>query len=125
MPTSTASLTEFLLARIAEDETRARVKMGDLMSECACPPMAQPTGGPVVEVHSPDLAQAVRTLADCRARRQIVDELHFDGRSGDYVAPWCVECSDDENLVYLPCPTLRLLASPYADHPDYRQEWKP
>lgn len=24
-----------------------------------------------------------------------------------------------------PCPTLRLLALPYAGHPDYRDEWKP
>lgn len=24
-----------------------------------------------------------------------------------------------------PCPTVRLLAAPYADHPDYRQEWAP
>jgi hypothetical protein len=24
-----------------------------------------------------------------------------------------------------PCQTLRLLALPYADHPDYRPEWKP
>ena len=24
-----------------------------------------------------------------------------------------------------PCATLRLLALPYADHPDYREEWRP
>lgn len=24
-----------------------------------------------------------------------------------------------------PCPTLRLLSLPFADHPDYRQEWRP
>lgn len=24
-----------------------------------------------------------------------------------------------------PCPTLRLLAQPYADHPDYQAEWNP
>jgi hypothetical protein len=27
--------------------------------------------------------------------------------------------------VVAPCPTLRLLALPYADHPDYRPEWRP
>jgi hypothetical protein len=24
-----------------------------------------------------------------------------------------------------PCDTLKLLALPYADHPDYRDEWRP
>jgi rubrerythrin len=27
--------------------------------------------------------------------------------------------------VLAPCSTLRVLAQPFADHPDYRQEWKP
>jgi hypothetical protein len=27
--------------------------------------------------------------------------------------------------VLAPCETLRLLALPYAEHPDYRQEWRP
>jgi hypothetical protein len=26
---------------------------------------------------------------------------------------------------HYPCLTLRLLALPYADHADYRQEWRP
>jgi hypothetical protein len=25
----------------------------------------------------------------------------------------------------LPCPALRLAALPHADHPDYRQKWRP
>lgn len=29
------------------------------------------------------------------------------------------------SYVLAPCPTLRLLASEFADHPDYRQEWTP
>lgn len=32
-------------------------------------------------------------------------------------------CGHDKHE--LPCPTLRLLARPYADHPDYREEWRP
>ena len=32
-------------------------------------------------------------------------------------------CTHD--LRGLPFPTLRHMAVPYADHPDYRDEWKP
>lgn len=28
-------------------------------------------------------------------------------------------------VVLVPCPTVRHLAAIWADHPDYRQEWKP
>jgi hypothetical protein len=27
--------------------------------------------------------------------------------------------------VWYPCPTVRLLAQPYADRPGYRDEWRP
>lgn len=44
-----------------------------------------------------------RVLAECRAKRRLVEELGAFRRGA----------------------ALRLLAMPYADHPDYRQEWKP
>jgi len=38
----------------------------------------------------------------------------------------CTSCGiAGEFPVRWPCPTLRLLASPYADSPGYREEWKP
>jgi len=54
-----------------------------------------------------------RVLAEVGAKRQIV-ELEI-----------CLACHVESQ----PCDhrdaTLRLLALPYADHPDYRQEWRP
>jgi hypothetical protein len=96
-------LAEFLLARIAEDEQAAeatRASFGDEgCYECS-------------------LGRPLRVLADCEAKRRIL-ELH---KSGD---AWCDHCSG----WYGPdpaadCPTLRLLALPYADHPDFREGWR-
>ena len=119
------TLTEFLLERIVEDEEAAQSVL-DARPEgrysdgaWAVANLPEPTCSHVLR-HGP-----IRVLAECEAKRRIVEEVHYDGRSGDYVAPWCTTCSDDENLVNLPCPTLRLLALPYADHPDYQPEWKP
>ncbi|MER7126764.1 DUF6221 family protein [Micrococcus luteus] len=78
-----------------------------------------------------------RLLADAEAKRRIVDMHANDG--GD--CSTCGRSSREENPgAYLrdeaemmevwrpapwPCDTLRLLALPYASHPDYRQEWRP
>lgn len=84
------TLTEFLLARIAEDE--------------AAPLEWQRVGG-----EAGSLA-ARRLLAECEAkRRQIAHLIRF--MEGDY-APWNEE-------------QLQIMATVYADHPDYRDEWKP
>jgi len=60
-----------------------------------------------------------RVLADCEAKRRIVG-LHE--RRPDW--PDCQECGDRDDIKPWPCSTLRLLALPYADHPDYRPEWR-
>lgn len=79
-----------------------------------------------------------RVLREVEAKRKIIDEhfgfLHPSGNPDRA----CRRCSDrrtdDDPLVHddrwltlepAPCPTLRLLALPYADSPDYREEWKP
>lgn len=54
-----------------------------------------------------------RVLADCEAKRRIVEE--------------CAQRIDDP-VSYYDSPgfgrdVLRLLAQPYADHPDYNPEW--
>jgi hypothetical protein len=87
--TRTMTLTDFLLARIAEDEACADGLEWD-------------DGNPV--------HQTARVLAECEAKRQIVEAcaevLAYDAEA-------------------LPQDVLRFLALPYADHPDYREEWKP
>lgn len=66
-----SDLADFLLARIAEDETRA--------------------------------------LAECEAKRRIVERVSEVKWTGSYAVRDVV---------------LELLALSYADHPDYRDKWK-
>jgi hypothetical protein len=70
-----------------------------------------------------------RVLAECEAKRQIVAE---HAPSEDYPKD-CRTCAQwwgdwDHSPppgVPSPCPTLRFLVLPYADHPDYDQAWRP
>ena len=81
-----ASLSEFLLARIAEDQAR-------------------------YELLPLDGFDNTQLLAECEAKRRIV-----------------AECARQISLVSiqqdLADEVLRNLASPHADHPDYREEWR-
>lgn len=113
------TLTEFLLARIAEDEEAARHSLAGDLDHL---PSVTTRSGDVIHL---GITNPARVLAECEAKRRIVEDEHGDGRDGDYIEPFCRTCSDDESLTYLPCPTLRILAVVYADHPDYREEWKP
>ena len=87
-----SDLTEFLLARIAEDEVVAREGgRWDGGMELAW----RDVGG----IEDVLVIGTDRLLAECEAKRQLID---------------------------LTIPhVLRILALPYADHPDYRQEWRP
>ncbi|MFF7130415.1 DUF6221 family protein [Streptomyces sp. NPDC008240] len=41
---------------------------------------------------------------------------------------FCTTCHVEDGVIESsgqPCETLRLLALPYVNHPDYREEWKP
>lgn len=147
------SLTDFLLARIAEDELVARAAtpapwvdrpMGSEGSDVIA------GGNTVLTARRParcrEFADAThiarhdpaRVLAECEAKRQIM-ELHpvYRGAriqpvSTDGVDFGCEAChaldrlhSDSliEALGY--CDTLTALAAPYADHPDYNDAWRP
>jgi hypothetical protein len=101
------TLTEFLLARIAEDEDDARAAVDD----------------------DPNWLYPARGLAECEAKRRIV-ALHeattdFSGEVYCWVCSNVERTGLDTYLEPMPCPTLRLLALPYADHPDYQPAWKP
>lgn len=62
-----------------------------------------------------------RALADIEAKRRLL-KLH--GRVGDL--PFCMTCDAPSGVPGKSqgCDTLRLLATPYAHHPDYRAEWR-
>ena len=88
-----SDLTDFLLARIAEDEREARSLI----------PFSRTV------VTSP---WSARVLAECEAKRRIVAALDYAERNGEpgvWHAWW---------------QAAELLALPYADHPDYRKEWR-
>jgi len=120
------SLTEFLTARIDEDEAvalaategpwHANGKRDD--GEWAADGCRIEGAGIIIydeSGHDEDQAAHIarhdpaRVLAECEAKRLLL-ELH--GPHG----------RDTEAL---PCRELAVLALPYADHPDYQPEWRP
>jgi len=116
----TLTLTDFLLARIAEDEVAIR-------RASMFPPrwVARPddVGQPIIagSFRVATCAESVmdhiarhdpaRVLAECEAKRAVVG-LHPE------MLGWCQGCAHES----YPCRTLLALALPYADHPDYREE---
>ena len=118
MITATASLTDFLLARIAEDEA-AVARPPEVRSMGFYGASLVPVGGHDWG-HVAYLSPA-RVLAECEAKRRIVG-LHFA------VTPYsvCGECGEpDAYPAPWPCSTLRALAAVYSAHPDCREEWRP
>ena len=90
-----SDLADFLLARIAEDEALDSDICG---------------------------ASSQRVRRECEAKRRIAAE--HDRLNGS-VCSSCIEDYDyDSGLRDWPCATYRALAAVYADHPDYRDEWR-
>jgi hypothetical protein len=68
-----------------------------------------------------------RVLCEVDAKRRIT-ECHesWVAGNGDTICGRCGrEHIDGRPGGHFPCQTLRLLALPYADHPDYRADWAP
>lgn len=122
------TLTEFLLARIAEDEAWAREAAPspwsayDSVTEDGWPlfnygDFGWSVHGPGVETEDSQQGRATaghiarhdpaRVLAECGAKRRMV-RLH---------SPHQLTADD------VPCETLRALALPYADYPDFNPDW--
>lgn len=128
------TLTEFLLARIAEDEAVARKAREDADadghwvivnfpyegSHAASYPVAADDvnrGDQPWEIHATRYDPA-RVLAECEAKRRIVSrcDLIIRGRDvGMFGEGQRQDASDN----------LRALAAVYADHPDYDAAWAP
>lgn len=106
------SLAEFLLARVADDEAvaHALVDAQDRRIDCWTPEATD-----FVERFDPS-----RVLAECEAKKKII-EAHVDLVKRDAEAGHTALLEQ----VWWSTATLELLALPYADHPDYREEWKP
>lgn len=113
---ATLTLADFLLARCVDDEAEARVidkgfdwdpraseSSADRGLEWVNP---TPEWSDTYRLAIP----AARVLAECEAKRRIVESARSSRT---------FRCEDWADEV------LRLLALPYADHPDYRDEWRP
>jgi hypothetical protein len=127
------TITEFLEARIAEDEAEARAATPgpwDSMTEetgngeniyytvehgdTQLLDMADSSGQGRADAYHIARHNPARVLAECEAKRAIAG-LHKVGAD---------QC-DEHNAMFesIPCPTIRALAAVYKDHRDYQQEW--
>ena len=106
MTEETMTLTDFLLARIAEDAAAASPTVAE-MNENSLNAGCQ-LGGPAIAYFPPeDLPKGAwsrfRVIAECEAKRAIVESESLNSQHWDII--------------------LRALAAVYAAHPDYRAEW--
>jgi Family of unknown function (DUF6221) len=108
-------LIAFLRARLDEDEATA----DGLQFACRLPdkvPDFTACGGPAAEAYWRHFDPA-RVLREVAAGRLLLRQFELRGNSvRATVQPPTGGVWDD---------LLRMLALPYADHPDYRPEWKP
>ena len=115
-----SDLTDFLLARITEDEPVGRDW--------------QHNRGKVEVIGGGDgylrLCDPARVLAECEAKRRIVERAVAAERAADL---WTEERLRTDTRSPIPewarhdafSEVLRDLARAYKDHPDYREEWTP
>jgi hypothetical protein len=124
------TLDEFLLARIAEDKRIATdaASNGDgenwRAEDVSTPGPGHPHVAEHVARHDP-----ARVLAECAAKRRLVMACRDSGFDRAFLgarprgmADFLLSPRDQHQLAAL---TLALLAVPYADHSDYRPEWRP
>lgn len=127
-----SDLTDFLLARVSEDEADARKAQEDLVRA--------PDGLSVRPIGTDPLAlaafdsqsdlswryRAERVLAECKAKRQIVEDALL-WSSPQTVGPSRGHARTDDyakGVQYAAEIALYQLAQPYADHPDFQAEWR-
>lgn len=114
-----SEVANFLLARIADDEAEALRWPTDGNWGLHSPGVMwmDPDGRPIY-------APRDRVLAECAAKRQVVDRAVL---VANFVAD--PEAPEATNRVRGTrdglAAAVAFLAASYAGHPDYRQEWKP
>lgn len=99
-------LPEFVLARISGVEARERAEyQGDRTHYGSCFIVEREYG-------ACDCTASADLLAECEAKRRIVEEHLL------LIGPAGMGSNALEGI-------LRLLALPFADHPDYDESWRP
>jgi hypothetical protein len=119
------TLTEFLLARIAEDEALAEVATPGQWERDSgwsiTAPAPEGWSGHLVVVETKQRNDSefiarhgpTRVLAECEAKRRLIESAIEVIRCGGPIA------AHRGKLI------LYAMAFPYADHADYQEEWKP
>ena len=101
--TGVLTLTEFLLARIAEDEDEAQ-RAASMSSNRT---FERDNYGCL-------LIQPARVLADCEAKREVVRLYEVSDSKDMPVDAWV-----------LMRRAMATIAAVYSEHPDFRPEWRP
>lgn len=137
------TITEFILARVAEDEKEARAMDEDLRKY-------PPSTYEMAQVPMLDMGVPERALAECEAKRKIVEwHTNFEGYDEaecceERWGPLQLQAPQDRELSagmtsagdltmresfatqeYLGCVTLMMLAAIWSDHPEYDARWRP
>jgi hypothetical protein len=120
-----SDLIEFLRARLDDDERVARQMMAEpggfyLEAETAA------TNIVAVAAHVYRWTPK-RALAEVDAKRRILDEIVDEATGIDMQldGEFRVGPRDRATEPYLGDTLAKVLALPYADHPGYREEWRP
>jgi len=126
---TTLTLTDFLLERIAED----------LAAALEQPEWARATpGGPMACMGEDSRLETTfaRVLAECEAKRRIVERFqtllaehfsktaeqrHSEAMNHPHLQQWQHHRQTEMHMLVW---VLERHAAVYADHPDYRQEWR-
>ncbi|MDQ3577454.1 MAG: DUF6221 family protein [Actinomycetota bacterium] len=146
-------LIEFLNARLDEDEYAALPfhcmetgetdewrcdEVGGAVRTVRTPPFGLSDVIAQSDIHAPAVHIArwdpARVLADVEAKRRTLSEhapVESGAATGGYLCRVCLNpattggWAEDWYPQTHPCQTVRLLALPFAAHPDYREEWRP
>jgi hypothetical protein len=112
------TLTEFLLARITEDEAKVQHMQREKVRAETAPIFAANPPGWLAGVDI--FVSPTRWAAECEAKRRIVGLWDLRMSEPDDWFPSMPLGGEAADVYYA---ALRLLASVYADHPDFDPGW--
>jgi hypothetical protein len=119
-------LPDFLIARIAEDEAEVESRIVGELESLHRDGMLHVTRADLLTtkreagVIQYDASWLTRPLAECEAKRFVINAL----RGYEPSDQWGTEMDMGKRENYA-AGALRRMALVYADHPDYREEWRP
>lgn len=144
-----SDLTEFLRARIAEDEAQANEVVAMARDAAAERPDRTLYAHHDGAIWRPSVSVgAARVLAECEAKRRIIEwhkswpvlvETQPQFETTDAASPSLMSFKMTQRIAWLTqqeyrarfgdepptAPILLMLALPYRDHPDYDEGWRP